>query len=46
MIDLKDGTELWSYEIGESIQSSPAVADGMVIIGCDDGNVYAFGPAK
>jgi len=43
MIRLSDGGKVWSYEIGQAISSSPAVANGMVIIGCDDGYVYAFG---
>jgi outer membrane protein assembly factor BamB len=42
-VSLTDGKELWSYEIGKPIDSSPAVADGKIVIGCDDGNVYCFG---
>jgi len=42
MVSLFDGTEVWSYEIGQPITSSPAIADGMIIIGCDNGYVYAF----
>jgi hypothetical protein len=26
------------------VTSSPAVAGGLVVVGCDDGCVYAFGP--
>jgi outer membrane protein assembly factor BamB len=40
---LKDGKELWSYEAGQPIESSPAVAGGRIVIGCEDGNVYCFG---
>ena len=32
------GKKVWSFEIGESIISSPAVAQGMVVIGCDNGS--------
>jgi outer membrane protein assembly factor BamB len=43
MLALDSGRERWSYEIGEPVGSSPAVASGMVVVGCDDGAVYAFG---
>jgi len=43
VVSLKDGTELWSYEIGQAIGTSPAVADGKVIVGSEDGSVYCFG---
>jgi outer membrane protein assembly factor BamB len=43
MLGLADGRERWSYEIGEPVASSPAVAGGMVFVGCDDGGLYAFG---
>ncbi len=33
----------WSYQTNGPIYSSPAVADGMLFIGSDDGRVYAFG---
>ena len=42
MIRLSDGTEVWSYEIGQAVTSSPAVVEGMVVVGSDDGYVYAF----
>jgi len=32
----------WNYTAGELGASSPAVVDGMVFIGFDDGNVYAL----
>ena len=35
-------TPLWSFAIGSSIFSSPAVAGGMVYVGSDDGKLYAF----
>ena len=43
LVSLKDGRELWSYEIGQPIDSSPAVADGKIVIGSNDGSVYCFG---
>ncbi|MFT4590665.1 MAG: outer membrane protein assembly factor BamB, partial [Limisphaerales bacterium] len=42
----KDGEELWNYEIGAAVTASPAVADEVVVIGADDGTVYAFGPKQ
>lgn len=32
----------WSYQLDDSIFSSPAVVDGRVYIGCNDYNVYCF----
>ncbi|HEY6169436.1 MAG TPA: PQQ-binding-like beta-propeller repeat protein, partial [Verrucomicrobiae bacterium] len=46
MLSLKDGKELWNYEIGQGLTSSPAVASGKVVIGSEDGNVYCFGTKK
>ena len=46
MIRLSDGEEVWSYENGQPVTSSPAVAGGMVVVGSDDGYVYAFGPKQ
>jgi outer membrane protein assembly factor BamB len=46
VVRLSDGKELWSHEIGESISASPAVAAGVVVIGSEDGCVYAFGARK
>ena len=46
LVSLKDGSELWSYEIGQAVGSSPAVVDGQVIVGSDDGAVYCFGAKK
>jgi outer membrane protein assembly factor BamB len=46
MLSLADGKEIWNYEIGQGITSSPAVVNGKIVIGSDDGNVYAFDAAK
>jgi outer membrane protein assembly factor BamB len=45
-LKLSDGTKIWSYETGQPITSSPAVVGGKVVVGCDDGYVYAFGPRQ
>ena len=42
MISLKDGSEIVSYEVGEPISSTPAIVNGRILVGCEDGNVYAF----
>ena len=33
---------LWSYQTGGEVYSSPAVADGRVFVGSDDGQVYCL----
>jgi eukaryotic-like serine/threonine-protein kinase len=43
MVSLQEGKQLWSYEIGQAVASSPAVADEKIVIGSDDGSVYCFG---
>jgi len=43
LLALADGHQLWTYEIGESISASPAVAEGRLVIGAEDGSVYCFG---
>jgi eukaryotic-like serine/threonine-protein kinase len=42
-LNASTGTKLWSYTTGGGVYSSPTVADGVVYVGSDDGNVYAFG---
>ena len=36
------GTKLWSYKTGGRIDSSPAVAYGVVYVGSYDYNLYAL----
>ncbi len=43
VVSLQEGKQLWSYEIGQAVASSPAVADEKIVIGSDDGSVYCFG---
>ena len=33
---------LWKYKTGSKVDSSPTVANGIVYVGSDDGNVYAL----
>ena len=41
-LTIADGKEVWQYELGRAIVSSPAISDGMIVIGSNDKNVYAF----
>ena len=38
----KTCTPLWSHATGAAIYSSPAVSNGVVYVGSDDGKLYAF----
>jgi outer membrane protein assembly factor BamB len=39
------GAKLWNYTTGGYVDSSPAVVNGVVYVGSNDGNVYAIGNA-
>ena len=45
LLNLTDGAKLWAKEISDDI-TSPAIIDGMVVVGTDDGTVTAFGSKK
>jgi outer membrane protein assembly factor BamB len=34
---------LWTGSTGGGVDSSPAIANGMVYVGSEDGKLYAFG---
>jgi hypothetical protein len=38
-----NGQLKWNYTTGSSVESSPAVANGVVYVGSYDNNVYAIG---
>jgi outer membrane protein assembly factor BamB len=38
----RTGSKVWSFATGLPIDSSPAVANGVVYIGSNDGNLYAL----
>jgi outer membrane protein assembly factor BamB len=42
-LNASTGALLWSYATGGTVSARPAIANGVVYIGSDDGNVYAFG---
>jgi len=37
-----DGKHLWNYRLGGPSHSPPVAAGGLLVVGCDDGNLYAF----
>jgi outer membrane protein assembly factor BamB len=39
------GAKLWNFTTGNVIESSPAVANGVVYVGSSDGNMYALSAA-
>jgi outer membrane protein assembly factor BamB len=41
-LDLKNGKEIWSYEIGSAMAHNPAMTDKSMVVGARDGNVYFF----
>ena len=38
------GATLWTATTGSAVDSSPAVANGIVDVGSDDGKIYVFKP--
>jgi uncharacterized repeat protein (TIGR01451 family) len=41
-LNASTGAKLWSFATGDTVFSSPAVANGVVYVGSFDGNVYAL----
>ena len=41
-VSVKDLTEVWRTRLGGPIQTSPWPGDGVLYVGCDDGNIYAL----
>jgi outer membrane protein assembly factor BamB len=37
-----DGKERWSYQLGRTCHATPVAADHHLLVGCDDGHLYAF----
>ena len=44
-LDLATGEPAWSFDAGESILASPAIAGGRLVIGTIEGRLYSFGKA-
>ena len=45
-LDLATGEPAWSFDAGESILASPAIADGRLVIGTTEGRLISFGKAE
>jgi outer membrane protein assembly factor BamB len=43
IMDAENGKINWSYELGSAVFGNPAVIDGYVIAGAQDGRIYCFG---
>lgn len=40
--DLETGDQLWSYKTEDQLHSSPALSEKTVVVGSDDGTIYAL----
>jgi outer membrane protein assembly factor BamB len=43
VLDLETGKKLSEFDAGSGITASPAIAGGRVVIGSQDGIIYALG---
>jgi outer membrane protein assembly factor BamB len=43
VLQLATGAKIWEFEAGAALSASPAIADGKVVIGAQDGRLYCFG---
>jgi outer membrane protein assembly factor BamB len=43
VLDAISGAKIWEFDTGAAITASPAIADGKVVVGTQDGTVYVFG---
>ena len=43
VLNLTDGAKLWEFDTGAPLSASPAIANGRIIIGSQDGRLYCFG---
>lgn len=37
-----DGTRRWHFQMAGTCHATPVAADGVLLVGCDDGHLYAF----
>jgi outer membrane protein assembly factor BamB len=42
VLDLASGEKLWDFEAGSPLSASPAIVDGYVVIGSQDGLLFGF----
>jgi outer membrane protein assembly factor BamB len=38
-----NGAKLWEFDAGAPLSASPAIANGRIVIGSQDGRLYCFG---
>jgi eukaryotic-like serine/threonine-protein kinase len=43
LMDIETGRRQWVFETGSPVSGSPALANGRIIIGTNDGTVWCFG---
>ena len=43
VLDAVSGSKAWEFDTGAAITASPAVSDGRVVVGSQDGRLYCFG---
>lgn len=43
IMDAENGKINWNYELGSAVFGNPAVIDGYIIAGAQDGRIYCFG---
>jgi outer membrane protein assembly factor BamB len=43
VLSLGNGTKLWEFTAGAPLSASPAIANGRIVIGSQDGRLYCFG---
>jgi len=41
-LNVTNGNIIWKYKVGASVTAPPSIADGMMLCGTDDWNMYAF----
>jgi len=41
-VSLAEGAERWAYDLGSPVTASPAVSDGWIVIGTEDGTVHGL----
>ncbi len=43
LLDLENGSEIWSFELGSPVIGGPGVSNDIIIVGAQDGNIYCLG---
>jgi outer membrane protein assembly factor BamB len=46
LLNQADGSVLWTYELGSSVQGGPGVCPAGIAVGAQDGNLYFLGSVK